>query len=114
MKARLVAGGYRQDRSIYTYNEIPSPTVALSSVLMAAAVAAHRGDKVMTLDHKAAYLNADMVGHVVEMSLGKEVAGLLCSIAPHHARFLRSDGTMIVKLRKALYGCIESAVILSD
>lgn len=111
MKARLVAGGHRQDRSIYTDNETSSPTVALSSVLMAAAVAAHRGDKVMTLDHKAAYLNAEMVGHVVEMTLGKEIASLLCSVAPNHTRFLRKDGTMIVKLRKALYGCIESAVL---
>lgn len=104
IKARLVAGGHRQDRSIYTDNETSSPTVALSSVLMATAVAAHRGDKVMALDQEAAYLNSEMVGHIVEMTLGKEVTSLLCSVAPNRTRFLRKDGTMIVKLRKALYG----------
>ena len=61
----------------------------------------------MTLDHKAAYLNAHMVGHIVKMSLTKEVAGLLCGMAQKHSKFLRPDGTIVVKLRKALYGCIE-------
>ena len=111
MKARLVAGGHRQDRSLYTDVETSSPTAALSSVMMAAALAAHKADHVMTLDHKAAYLNASMVGHVVEMRLGKEVASLLCGVAPEHKKFLRQDGTIIVRLQKALYGCIESAVL---
>ena len=111
MKARLVAGGHRQDRSLYTDQETSSPTVALSSVLMTAALAADKAYHIMTLDHKAAYLNATMVGHVVEMSIGKEVAGLLCSVSPSHEKFLRADGSIIVRLRKALYGCIESAVL---
>ena len=111
MKARLVAGGHRQDRSLYTDQETSSPTVALSSVLMTAALAADRGYHIMTLDHKAAYLNATMVGHVVEMSIGKEVASLLCRVSPRHAKYVRADGSIIVRLRKALYGCIESAVL---
>ena len=41
MKERLVAGGHRQDRSLYTDVETSSPTAALSSVMMAAALAAH-------------------------------------------------------------------------
>ena len=111
MKARLVAGGHRQNRSLYTDQETSSPTVALSSVLMTAALAADKAYHIMTLDHKAAYLNATMVGHVVEMSIGKEVAGLLCSVSPSHEKFVRADGSIIVRLRKALYGCIESAVL---
>ena len=73
MKARLVAGGHRQDRSMYREMETSSPTVALSSVLIAASIAAHRGEHVMTLDHKAAYLNAAMMGHAVHVRLSKEV-----------------------------------------
>ena len=111
MKARLVAGGHRQDRSLYADEETSSPTVALSSVLITAAIAATRGEYVMTLDHKAAHLNASMAGHVVEMTIGNEVAELLCTVAPSHSKYLRHDGTIIVKLRKALYGCIESAVL---
>ena len=111
MKARLVAGGHRQDRSMYREVETSSPTVALSSVLIAASIAAHRGEHVMTLDHKAAYLNAAMVGHAVHVRLSKEVSALLCKLATNHLRYLRSDGTIIVRLQKALYGCIESAVL---
>ncbi len=32
MKARLVAGGHMQDKSIYSSSEISSPTVSISSV----------------------------------------------------------------------------------
>ena len=78
---------------------------------MTAALAADKAYHIMILDNKAAYLNARMVGHVVEMSIGKEVAGLLCSVSPSHAKFVRADGSIIVRLRKALYGCIESAVL---
>ena len=111
MKARLVAGGHRQDRSLYRDQEISSPTVALSTVLMAASLAAHRKEHVMTLDHKAAYLNAAMGGHTVYVRLGKEVAELLCRLAPKYVEYIRNDGTIVVKLRRALYGCIESAVL---
>jgi hypothetical protein len=78
MKARLVAGRHRQDRTMYRDEETSSHTVALSSVLIAASLAAHNGDHVMTLDHKAAYLNAPMAGHTVHVRIGKEVATLLC------------------------------------
>lgn len=111
MKARLVAGGHRQDRSMYKDEETSSPTVALSSVLIAASVAAHRSEHVMTLDHKAAYLNAPMGEHTVHVRMRKEVSTLLCKLAPTYTKFIREDGTIIVKLRRALYGCIESAVL---
>lgn len=111
MKARLVAGGYRQDRSLYKDQETSSPTVALSTVLMAASLAAHRRQHVMTLDHKAAYLNAAMGEHTVYVRLSKEVTVLLCRLAPEYVEFTRPDGTIVVKLRRALYGCIESAVL---
>jgi hypothetical protein len=62
IKGRIVAGGHKQDRSLYEDKEVSSPTVALTSVLAMAALAANEGHHVMSLDHKAAYLNADMTG----------------------------------------------------
>ena len=82
IKGRIVAGGHRQDRSLFNDNDISSPTVALTSVLAMAAVAAREGHYVMTLDHKAAYLNATMVGPRVDMLLTPEVAEILCQIDP--------------------------------
>jgi hypothetical protein len=111
IKGRVVAGGHRQDRSLFQDSEISSPTVALTSVLAMAAVAAHEGHHVMTLDHKAAYLNAEMRGPRVDMLLTPEVAEILCKLDPKHRRFLRPDKKIAVKLKKALYGCIQSAVL---
>jgi hypothetical protein len=47
-KARLVAGGDMQDKSLY--EELSSPTAATSSVLAVAAIAAKEGRRVVTID----------------------------------------------------------------
>jgi Reverse transcriptase (RNA-dependent DNA polymerase) len=111
VKGRIVAGGHRQDRTLYEDKEISSPTVALTSVLTMAALAAHERRHVMTLDHKAAYLNAKMLGPPVVMMLPAEVAEMLCNIDSKYSKFLRPDKKIAVKLKKALYGCVQSAVL---
>ena len=111
IKGRLVAGGHRQDRSLYQDSEISSPTVALTSVLAMAALAAHSGHHVMTLDHKAAYLNAKMEGPPVEMLLTPEVVDTLCRMDIKHRQYVRKDGKIAVRLKKALYGCVQSAML---
>ena len=65
----------------------------------------------MTLDHKAAYLNAHIAGLQVYMLLTPEVAALMCKVDPKYRNFLRTDGKITVRLKKALYGCIQSAVL---
>ena len=57
-KARLVAGGHRQNHG--DYESTSSPTVATSSVLMVAAMSAKRGNARMTADVPSAYPNAHM------------------------------------------------------
>ena len=106
IKGRVVAGGHRQDRSL-----LSSPTVALTSVLAVAALAAHEGHHFMTLDHKAAYLNATMRGPRVDMLLTPEVAEIMCRIDSKYRKFIRPDRKITVTLKKALYGCIQSAVL---
>jgi len=111
LKARLVAGGDQQDRSLYSESSISSPTVATSSVLLATAVAAHRRYCVTTVDIKSAYLNAELpANRSVFLRIDKRLSTLLLEVDPAtYQPFLQSDGTLIVKLIKALYGCIESA-----
>jgi hypothetical protein len=43
------------------------------------------------------------------MRLSRETSAILCLLVPNYKAYLRDDGTMIVRLTKALYGCIESA-----
>jgi hypothetical protein len=65
----------------------------------------------MSLDHKAAYLNASMKGPPVMMLLTAEVSALLCRIDSSHKKFLRTNGKIAVRLKKALFGCVQSAVL---
>ena len=109
LKARLVAGGDQQDRTVYSDTDISSPTVATSAVFIMAAIAAQERRHVVTVDIAGAYLNADMGDQEVLMNLDKTLAEILVKLKPEYKPFLRPDGTMIVKLTKALYGCIESA-----
>ena len=90
------------------YVAIKLPTVALTSVLAMAALAAHENHHVMTLDHKAAYLNAHMAGPQVFMMLTLEVAELVCKVDAMYREFIRPDKKIIVRLNKSLYGCIQS------
>jgi hypothetical protein len=111
LKARLVAGGHMQDRSLYEESDISSPTVALSSVFLVLGVAARERRKVWTADVGTAYLNARMPedGHKRLMKLNPEMAAVLVILKPEYQQYLRDDGSMIVRLTKALYGCVESA-----
>ena len=112
VKGRIVAGGHRQDRSLYEGKEISSPTVELTSVLTIAALAAKEGRHVMTLDHKAAYLNASMEGPPVEMLISPEVVEILCDIDNSYRKYVRTDKKIAVRLKKALYGCVQSAIMV--
>ncbi len=109
VKARLVASGNMMDKSLF--GDTSSPTVSLSSILMVAAIAARESREVVTADISGAYLNADMNSQheSVFMVLEREVTSVLLDLSPDYSKFVRRDGTVIVELKKALYGCVQSA-----
>ena len=99
-----------QDKDLYTKDDISSPTVGTSSVMTIVAIAAKEKRHVLTADIGGAYLNASMTKEkLILMRLSKENAAILVWLKPEYSSFLLSNGTMIVKLTKALYGCVESA-----
>jgi hypothetical protein len=106
LKSRLVAGGDMQDRSLYS--DVSSPTSSITSVFMALSIAAHEERHVATADIAGAYLNAKLDTVEVLMYLDATQSALLCKIKPEYGKYLLKDGRMVVKLEKALYGCIES------
>ena len=108
LKARLVGGGDQQDKDIY--ENISSPTVALTHALLVAGIAAKEHRNVAVMDIGGAYLNAHMKEEVL-MRLDPEVSALLIKLDPSYKQFLTPDGCIIVKLLKAIYGCIESALL---
>ena len=106
LKARLVAGGHMQDKSLY--DDLSSPTVNLASVFMVACVAARDGEYVMAVDVTGAYLNAKVKDEVL-MRLNKPIADLLVRLDSKYEEYRNDDGSMVVKLNRALYGLVQSA-----
>jgi len=109
LKSRLVAGGHQQDREIY--NNGASPTASTTSLFIMMAIAASERRAVATIDFPGAFLHSEMPddGKPVFMRLNKFETKVVVSIDKSYVRFVRKDGTMIVKLKRALYGCVESA-----
>jgi hypothetical protein len=105
LKARFVANGSTQIHR----DDVSSPTVTTHAVFINAAIAAKEKRIVKTVDLPGAYLNADMSGEEVLMHIDASEADILVLMKPEYRKFLRDDGSMIVKLTRALYGCIESA-----
>ena len=106
VKARLVAGGHRQDRSLYPDNY--SPTVSLENLFIESCIAANNNMNIISLDIASAYLNADMSHENIYMRLDKYISNLMCDLDSTYSNFINKNGNIIVKLNKALYGCLQS------
>ena len=70
----------------------------------------------MTIDIKGAFLHANMKksGVLVHVRIDKTLATILCEIDGVYERFKNLDGTVVVELDKAMYGCIEAARLWYD
>ena len=113
-KARLVAGGDQQDRSLY--DDISSPTARTESVLSIAAIAAAEGRRVMVIDIGGAFVNVDIkvTGIPVFVRLDKVMTKFLLELDESYSKFVNADGTCVLELDKALYGTLETAKLWFD
>ena len=48
------------------------------------------------------------------MLLDKDLAFILCQMDPRYKSYIRKDGKVLVKLKRALYGCVESVKLWYD
>ena len=108
LKARLVAGGHEQDR--LAYDNLASPTVSTTSLFTIAAIAAKEARNVVSLDIGGAYLNANLKADVY-MMLDEFSSAILANLDPKYKQYMNGSGRIVVKLLKALYGCVESALL---
>ena len=113
VKARLCVDGRAQAREDYQRDEIESPTANSASIFTVAQIAAAENRFVMVGDVGSAYLNAhmpmDKPDKILHMFIEKNVANEIIRQDKTFAPFQRHDGSLLVRLDKALYGCIESA-----
>jgi hypothetical protein len=108
LKARLVANGAQMDPT--TFSDVSSPTVSLTFLLMMVVIAARERRTVATMDIGSAFVKASMDGEEeVLVHLDQLTSALLIKIDPSFQRFLNDKSEMTVKLKKALYGCLQSA-----
>ena len=110
LKARLVAGGDQQDKSLY--DDLSAPTVSASCVFTILSIAAHEGRRAEVVDIGGAFLNAEMkTGVDVHMRLDKTMSDLMIRLDPAYSEYSDGKGSITVILDRALYGCVESAAL---
>ena len=115
IKGRSVYNG-RVQRGLYTKEETASPTVSQDAFFLTSIIdATEDRDKAIT-DIKGAYLNAKMVDEVFMKIVGREV-DLFCELDPSLKDFVTTEKgqkVLYVQLDKALYGCVQSALLWYD
>ncbi len=119
LKGRFVAGGHRQNIESYDiYREVTAPTASLSSLFSVAAYGASKD--LASFDIKMAFTQAPMPknGRKIHIRLTKPYVDLIKSInselKSEYERFQKEDGSVIVELDFALYGCIEAGRLFYD
>ena len=94
LKARLVAGGDQQDKSLY--DDLSAPTVGTSSVFTILSIAAHEKRKLSIIDITGAFLNADMdTGLPVHMRLDKNMSRMMMKLAPEYEQYIDAKGCVV-------------------
>jgi hypothetical protein len=111
-KGRTVADG-RPQRNLYDKSETASPTATMDALLLTILIDAYERRDVGTADIVGAYLKAQMDDFVLMKFTGESV-DILCKMDPRYLDFVTMAGktkVVYVRLVKAIYGCVKSALL---
>ena len=108
LKARLVVCGNFQADCEEKGVDTESPTISLHTVFTLLAICAKRKFKRRIYDVSGAFLNA-VLEHPEYMRLSKDVASIIVQKKPEYKKYLMDNGTMVVELKKALYGLRQAS-----
>jgi hypothetical protein len=111
VKARLVSHGNKQDRS--QFPDRSSPTVAIHSVMMVLALfAGNMGQHAVSkINVKGAFIQTPMEGDPIYLRIGGDIVKYIIEEFPSYKEFVTHDGTMYVKMLKAMYGCVQASLL---
>lgn len=112
LKGRTVADG-RPQRFLYSKAETASPTVSADALILSLMIDAKEGRDVATADVAGAYLKADMDDFVIMKLSGRDVE-IFCEMNDDYSKFVvieNGQKVLYVRLLKALYGCVKSALL---
>ena len=113
VKARLVILGNLQKQrfeDMFNKSSTESPTVSMMGLFSVLVLAAKKGLKIASFDVAGAFLHADLdEGEEVFMKLSRQIAEILVESDPvMYTQYLQKDGSMVVSLKKCLYGLKKS------
>jgi hypothetical protein len=112
IKGRTVADG-RPQRSLYTKEETSSPTVSTDALMMSIMIDAHEKRDVATADVAGAYLHAELDDFTL-LKLEGDSVDIMCDVWEEYKKFVIFENgkkTLYLRLLKALYGCVKSALL---
>ena len=117
LKGRMVAGGDKQ-RSTIPASEAASPTAALESVLITAAIDAHEERDIATIDIPNAFVQTRLENDSDKaiMRMRGKLAELLVKVAPNiYTKYVtvnaKGETVLYVQLLNALYGIMKAALL---
>jgi len=114
-KARLVDGGHRTDPTKYDPFEKTSPTISLESVMVLLNMVVSDKLELEVFDVPGAYLNASLQpGRFHMMRISKAISKLLVEVDPRARAYQQPDGSVLVEIRRSLYGLPEAAKLWND
>ena len=112
LKGRTVADGSAQ-RDLYTKDETASPTISNDALMLTLLVDAWENMDVATADVSGAYLHADMDDYTL-LKLEGEAVDIMCKVNKDYEQFVcfeKGRKVLYLRLLKALYGCVKSALL---
>jgi hypothetical protein len=117
IKGRACANGRKQHDTVVPGAAIP-PAVSLEAVLITATIDAYEERDVAIVDVPGAFLSADMDEEVI-MTIRGRLVELMVKAAPNiYRKYITIDANnqpiLYVKLQKALYGCLRSALLFYE
>ena len=117
IKGRTCANGSRQRRYLKPEDSVSSPTVSTEGIIGSFVIDTYEDREIAVLDIPGAYLHADMQHKSdarVILKLQDEFVDYMCTANPKYKPYVtmvRGKKTLYLKLLRALYGCIESALL---
>ena len=115
IKGRSVYNG-RVQRGFYSKEETASPTISQDAFFLTSLIDTIEDRDIAITDIKGAYLNAKMKDTVFMKITGPEI-DLFIEIDPKLEEFVTQENgkrILYVQLNKALYGCVQSALLWYD
>ena len=98
---------------LYDKSETASPTVATDSLMASIIIDAYERRHVGTADIAGAYLKAYMKDYTIMKFTGESV-DILCKLNKKYLKFVTEENgvkVLYVRLIKAIYGCVQSALL---